>query len=441
MLENFYKEVKMSNLFVITLDDVNFYNFGFTKYFQHYSSPTPNIDQLSQESYVFWNAHCNIPFCQQSRMVLLTGLYPQNNGALNFNPIKSNIKTLPLILKENNFYTHIIGKLIHHKPDTCFNWNEKEDFWESIITESIKNSIFKNINNFFLINLENTHRPFYFDFTNGIAFNHKPENFINDVVKIKSQHTRPLFEGSIPSNIPDTTLIRQDIYSFFKSLKKADDTIGDILSLVKEDDTVVLTSDHGFSFPYFKGNCYGASTNVPLIIKNKNIKNQHDKRNLVSHVDFLPTILDLLSIKSDVNFDGKSYLKTLQGKFQQGFEVVYSQLNQMATGGNSRIRAITDNRYTYCINLDPHNAQCVDGWGWWDVLDEMKNAGQWEKWHNRTFEEFVEYSKMDIKKCDNSLIKNKLKLDLLNFMERYQDTEFENIKKIMNIKDFNNFYI
>ena len=432
---DFYKEVKMhSNIFLITLDDVNFYNLGFANYFNHYSSPTPNIDRLSSESYTFWNAHCNIPFCQQSRMVLLTGLYPQNNGAINFNPIKENIQTLPLILKNNNFNTEIIGKLGHHKPDQCFNWSRSDSFWGADIIQSLTNSIKKFENNFFLINIENTHRPFYFDFTNGIPFEYKLNEHVDWILKIKSQQIKPLFVGNIPSILPDTDVIRTDIYSFFKSLKKSDDIIGDILSLVGENDTVILTSDHGFSFPYFKGNCYGASTNIPLIIKNKNIIKKYDKDNLVSHVDFLPTILDLLNIKSDIIFDGKSYFKILQGRSQKDFDLVYSQLNQMATGGNSRIRAVTDRTHTYCVNLDPHNAQCVDGWGWSRVLNDMKNEKKWDEWSNRSLEELVQYSKMDIKASDNFLIKKKLKLDLYNFMKRYQDTEFNNIRNIFKTK-------
>lgn len=414
------------------MDDVNFYNLGFTGYFQHYASPTPNIDRLSQESYTLWNAHCNIPFCQQSRMVLLTGLYSQNNGALNFNPIKQNIKTLPLILKNNGFYTHIIGKVSHHEPDSCFSWDQKQCFWKSNILDYVNFYSNSKKNNFFLINLENTHRPFHFDFTNGIAFEHIPESLLYEIIKIKSKEKKPQFEGKIPSSLPDTAIIREDIYSFFKSLKKSDDIIGDIMSLTQEEDIVVLTSDHGFSFPYFKGNCYGSSTNIPLMIKSKYILKKNDKNNLVSHVDFMPTILDLLNIKTDILFDGKSYMSILKGKNQDGFDFIYSQLNKMATGGNSRIRAVTDANYTYCINLDPHNSQCVDGWGWHDIIQTMEQSGKSHEWNNRPFEELIQYSKMDTKKSNNILIQKKLKIKLFDFMEKYQDTELNTISQKMN---------
>jgi arylsulfatase A-like enzyme len=417
------------NIFIITLDDVNFYNLGFTNYFKHYSSPTPNIDRFAEESYTFWNAHCNIPFCQQSRMVLFTGLYPQNNGAVNFNPINEDVVTLSSLLKENNFKTHIVGKLCHHKPDSCFQWDTQRHYWDADIYNFLSYEIKTNKNNLFVLNTENTHRPFYYDFTNGIPFEFAHEKFINNILKIKSKEDKPLYKGNLPSNLLDSDTIRKDIYSFFKSLKKADDVIGDILSFAKDEDIVVLTSDHGFSFPYFKGNCYGSSTNVPLIIRNKNIIHKHDKDNVVSHVDFVPTILDLLNIKSNTMFDGKSYLKILQGEKIEGFDFVYSQLNKMATGGDTRVRAISDKEFTYCINLDDHNAQCVDGWGWHRIIDDMKQNKKCLSWTKRKKQELIKYNKMDIFKINNYNKKELLKKKLFEYMKNFKDIEYNNLNK------------
>jgi arylsulfatase A-like enzyme len=53
----------MKNIVIITLDDVSFYNLGFTNFFN--SSITPNINKLANESYVFWNAHCNFVNLQE----------------------------------------------------------------------------------------------------------------------------------------------------------------------------------------------------------------------------------------------------------------------------------------------------------------------------------------------------------------------------------------
>ena len=48
---------------------------------------TPNIDQLASEGMRFWHAYVNISICTPSRSVLLSGLYPSNNGAEGFQRI------------------------------------------------------------------------------------------------------------------------------------------------------------------------------------------------------------------------------------------------------------------------------------------------------------------------------------------------------------------
>ena len=70
---------------------------------------TPNIDKLAKEGIRFFHAHVNIAICTPSRSVMLTGLYPQNNGAQAFQRILPNIKTLPNILNEEGFLCGTIG--------------------------------------------------------------------------------------------------------------------------------------------------------------------------------------------------------------------------------------------------------------------------------------------------------------------------------------------
>lgn len=397
----------MKNIVIITLDDVSFYNLGFTNFFKHSQSPTPNIDKLANESYVFWNAHCNIPFCQPSRMVLLTGLYPQNNGSTEFKQIKPFTPTLCSILKNKKYYTLIIGKREHHKPDSSFNWNndfyfneDELDFYLSLREEPY----------FLLINIENTHRPF-----------------------LKS---KKIFEGEMPNFLSDNYQMRGDLGKFFESLKKADEVVGLILDNLKSDDLVVLTSDHGFSFPFIKGNCYGFSTNVPMIIKDQNIIKKQDKENVVSHVDFMPTISNILNFEG--SFDGNSYFELLKGESNENHKYVYSQLNRMLAGPECKIRSISDKNYCYCINFNKHfPGDFVDGWGFDDALSSM-NKNHKNKFYKRNFEEFIMFEEMNYYECKNISIKNKLKKKLLKTMKKFKDPALEESQKIIkNLIKFN----
>jgi len=386
----------MSNLIVITLDDVSFLNLGFTKCFGDH---TPFINQMAESSYVFYNAHCNIPFCQPSRMVLLTGLYPQNNGSTEFNKMKSNTPTLASLLKAKGYKTNIIGKLEHHLPFECFDWDEKDSgmglgFNPSYETD--KNALvnfFERASasspHFSLVNISVTHRPF--------------------------EEASTSYNGYVPNFLPKSVVIKQQISDFLSSLRRADAIVGEILKRTTSDDWVVLTSDHGFSFPFVKGNCYGFSTNVPMLIKHKSIKKTIDKNNVVSHVDFLPTIAEAFDLPG--RYDGFSYLDCLKtGSVSDQHQLVYSQLNRMQSGPFFRIRAISSKTHTYCLNFDPYYpANFVDGWHFDRALMEVGNIS------TRPFQEFIRYSGMDYWNASDREIRVKLGKELLRRMKVYKD--------------------
>ena len=71
---------------------------------------TPHLDQLAEEGMQFWQAYVNISICTPSRSVMLTGLYPQNNGAEGFQRIRPGTPTLPALLNEAGFLCGTIGK-------------------------------------------------------------------------------------------------------------------------------------------------------------------------------------------------------------------------------------------------------------------------------------------------------------------------------------------
>jgi N-sulfoglucosamine sulfohydrolase len=398
----------MQNLIIITLDDVSFWNLGFAGAMQNF---TPNINQLAKESYVFSHAHCNIPFCQPSRMVLLTGLYPQNNGSTEFCPLKPFVPTLSAILKKKGYYTSIVGKVEHHRPIESFDWDcfrrlplghteqdQAKDVLEFI--ERGKRRKYFDSPFFSLINLTVTHRPF--------------------------KSSDKIYEGPLPNFLPDVLPIRKDVFDFCESLREADSIIGEILEHVSQDDWLVLTSDHGCSFPYVKGNCYGVSTNVPLIIRNKDVLRRHDTENLVSHVDFMPTLAEAFGFSG--NFDGNSYLSLLKDGGSWDNKYVYSQLNRMFHGPNCRIRAVTDKSYSYCVNFDGHYpGHAVDGWGWEKCLNEFSGGYFFE----RPVEEFHRNESFNLLPVDLPEQRVVFRKKLLGLMKKFRDpmlAGFTNLK-------------
>lgn len=385
------------NLVVITADDLSFFTLGFAGVFPDH---TPHINQLAQNGYAFTNAHCNIPFCQPSRSVLFTGKYPQNNGSTEFNPISSGIVTLPSILKEHGYFTGLMGKTGHHKPDSVYNWDRiytkiemgklgRDATTICFLVEKFLTEC--SLQDFFLlINVHDPHRP-----------------FINS----------PILDGvKVPCFLPNTKTMLKELSSYLKTLERFDDTVGRLISMFSDDTLIVVTSDHGMSFPYVKGNCYSYSTNVPLIFRGPKIAQKLDTDHLVPHVDFMPTILDYLGMNSDS--DGRSYKHILFGETDTSFNSVYSQLNRMYTGPVIRIRAVTTKHHNYVVNIDrKYPGHSVDGWGYHDTLRDIGN-----EFYSRPMEELYEYDGLNVTQIENVELKINMRNLLLNYMKKYGDS-------------------
>ena len=76
---------------------------------------TPNIDALVNRSTQFNKAYVSWPVCGPSRMSLMTGQRPEENGIINLKlkirEVNPDIVTLPQLLKENGYVTAAVGKI------------------------------------------------------------------------------------------------------------------------------------------------------------------------------------------------------------------------------------------------------------------------------------------------------------------------------------------
>ncbi|MBS0617243.1 MAG: LTA synthase family protein [Spirochaetes bacterium] len=117
-----------------------------------------------------------------------------------------------------------------------------------------------------------------------------------------------------PYNMPDdfseftvnTAELKKGQRRFFNALHFADFAFGEILRELKaagvlENTLVIAFGDHGEAFYEHKGNynhpffIYEENVHVPLFIYYDGVKPQHVSR-VTSHVDILPTVLDLLTL-------------------------------------------------------------------------------------------------------------------------------------------------
>ncbi|QBG46768.1 DUF229 domain-containing protein [Verrucomicrobia bacterium S94] len=82
---------------------------------------TPNIDRFAETGIKFTNAYSACPSCNPSRVSMMVGQRPENNGVFNNTqhfretaPAKDLI-TFPQLLKANGYHTIAAGKVFHHR--------------------------------------------------------------------------------------------------------------------------------------------------------------------------------------------------------------------------------------------------------------------------------------------------------------------------------------
>ncbi|WP_186758037.1 sulfatase family protein [Echinicola salinicaeni] len=121
-------EVSKPNIIVIYMDDLGY---GDVSAYGATEINTPNMDKLANGGIRFTNGYASSATCTPSRYALLTGMYPWRNKNAKILPgtapllISTEQMTLPKMLKEQGYYTGIVGKWHLGLGNGNVNWNEK----------------------------------------------------------------------------------------------------------------------------------------------------------------------------------------------------------------------------------------------------------------------------------------------------------------------------
>jgi len=311
-----------------------------------------NLNALARESTVFRNAYVTQPVCTPARSALMTGLWPSVNGcdALNI-PLRPEFRCLPEYL-DKSYATGYVGRW--HLGDEIFA-QHGFDHWVSIhdqYSEGYRNyrdsSKRSDYHNFLLENglepdadglfnrkttsklpLEYCRSTFVEQETIRFIENNATRPFVlcasffephsphtgpfNHVHKAEDMRPAPNLNATLDDDDPLYYRLRRErfIQSKDKWARQAaryaglvyqiDRSVGNILKRLDElglaeNTIVVFTSDHGEMMGahglYAKAVMYEESVRVPLIIRVPGGKAQIVD-DPVSHIDLLPTLLDL----------------------------------------------------------------------------------------------------------------------------------------------------
>lgn len=358
------------NLLIITADDMSCDSVGV--YGCKLKDTTPNMDRLAAQSLRFNHAHVVVGNCMPSRNVMWSSKYPHNNRIEGFKAMGKNDKDYPVLgdlVKQAGYFTGIRHKVEHSTPYSPFPWDiilsegKKDDVknpasWGKAAAKGIESAKQAGKPFCLLLNIADPHKPFYAEGNRG-------ETAADPNVPSKVFTSE---EVPVPGFLPNDPIIRKELALYYSSVRRADDGVGAILEALKasgqdENTIVIFLSDHGMPLPFAKTQLYHHSTRTPLMIRWPGVTKAGavDDAHMISTVDLLPTILDMLGIASPGGFDGTSFAAVLKGESQPERTMVFKEHNENAGGQRTPMRAVQTKDWLYVFSPWSNGIRVMSG--------------------------------------------------------------------------------
>lgn len=310
---------------------------------------TPNIDRLAAEGLMYTNAFATAPVCAPARSCLITGVYATSLGSQH---LRSQVK-LPEQIKCFSEYLREAGYYCSNNYKEDYNFTAKTAWDESSKMAHWRNR--KPGQPFFSVfNLVTTHQS---------QISGSDERFFAKYTSnLKLQERHDPAKAELPPYYPDTPIVRKTWARYYDLITLMDKELDHLLQQLQDDgladSTIVFFfSDHGFGLPRFKRTLYDSGLNVPLIIRFP-ARYQHLAQarpgkkvdELVSFVDFAPTVLSLAALPIPSHMQGWAFLGDKAAKPRQYIFGASSRVDE----AYELSRCVRDKRYKYIRNYMPH---------------------------------------------------------------------------------------
>jgi N-sulfoglucosamine sulfohydrolase len=329
------------NVVIITADDMNADSAG---WMGNKLRLTPHLDAFAAGCHRFVHCHVSAPICQPSRQALLTGRVPHRSGGLGFNPIRADVPTLVTLLAARGYFAAAIYKLPHMAPAQAFPWDQTRDgsgkdpkALRAHLAQCLRAASEAKKPFFINVNITDPHRPFP-----GSAAEEKKLAAKKAFAPVQAV---PPEEVTVPSFLEDLPSIRKEVAQYYTAIRRFDASFGEILAELEGgghlgDTLVIFLSDHGMSFPFSKASVYRNGTWSPVLLRWPGMTAVAVHDEMVSSVDVLPTVLDLLGIEHPAGLDGRSWLPLLRGETQPGRDHVVTHVNTVSSGKSFAQRCV-----------------------------------------------------------------------------------------------------
>ncbi len=310
---------------------------------------TPHIDKLATEGVRYTRTFTTAGVCAPCRSGMITGMYQTTLGTQH---MRSNA-TLPDFIKPFPNYLREAGYYCSNNSKQDYQFKTPKGSWD----DSSRKAHWRN--------RSEKDQPFFavFNFTgcheSGIASASKYKSVTEDLTTDQRQDASKL--TTFPPYYPETPAAREDWKRNYELITAMDAWAGDLIQQLKDDglyeNTIIFFwSDHGVGLPRAKRWLYDSGTHIPLVIRipeKFRVAGQGEPNavtdQLVSSIDFGPTVLNLAGLKIPGHVQGRPFLGA---NTPTPREYVYGARDRMDERYDI-IRMVRDKRFKYIRNYEP----------------------------------------------------------------------------------------
>jgi len=295
---------------------------------------SPGLDRLAGEGVLFENSFCSAPQCSPSRSSIFTGRYPHSNGVMGLThadfawDLHPGERHLGQILKDAGYATSGVG-VIHETRSGAARCGFDEYTSETLAAVVADKVIGR------LTHLAAAGKPFYMQ-AGCIEPHRLPPAQPDADQDFLGKHIQP-DEGNgvtIPPYLRATPGTRREMAELQGAVRHMDAQMGRILAAVdqlglRQNTLVIFTTDHGIAMPRAKCSVYEPGMRTSFLMRfpgRPGWTGGHRRKELISNVDYLPTILDVAGIPAPNAVQGRSFAALLDGREYQGRDEIFGEL-------------------------------------------------------------------------------------------------------------------
>lgn len=312
--------------------------------------PSPNLDALAARGVRFASSFCTAPQCCPSRAALYTGRYAHANGmfGLAHHPFNWRLNPdeihLGRLMQDAGYATAQIG--VQHVTDQVERAVQRLGFqqvWLADHAGDIADLVAAFLKN-------RPQQPFFLNI--GFLEPHRDEN--GHFLQAPPDSSLGV---EVPPYLPQTPEAQGEFTRLQGVIRQMDQAVGRIWAMLEEtrlleDTWLIFTTDHGLAMPRAKCTMYDPGIETALIMHGPpfGLTGARVYDELISNVDVVPTIMEMLGIPLLESFQGHSFAPLLRGQPYQPRQHIFAE-KTFHTAYEPQ-RAIRSSRYKLIWNAE-----------------------------------------------------------------------------------------